>query len=102
MTSQYINNLENKNMESLIEENVLLKKKIEELEERLKNYNSTERYKKYYENENNAQKVKERNKNYLKKMKETNPEKLKELRHNAYLRRKERKIQATHENNKDT
>lgn len=91
MTSQSANNLENKNMESLIEENELLKKKITELEERLKNYNSTERYKKYYENEINAEKVKERNKNYLKKMQETNPEKLKELRHNAYMRRKERK-----------
>lgn len=91
MTSQYANSLENKNMESLIDENTLLKKKIQELEERLKNYNSTERYKKYYENEINAEKVKERNKNYLKKMKETNPEKLKELRHNAYMRRKERK-----------
>ena len=101
MTSQSLNKLENKNMESLIDENEFLKKKIAELEERLKNYNSTERYKKYYENENNAQKVKERNKNYLKKIQETNPEKLKELRHNAYLRRKERKLQATHENNKD-
>ena len=46
----------------------------------------------------NSQKVKERNKNYLKKMQETNPEKLKELRHNAYIRRKERKLQATQEN----
>lgn len=92
MTSRSANNLENKNMDSLIEENELLKKKIAELEERLKNYNSTERYKKYYENEINAEKVKERNKNYLKKMQETNPEKLKELRHNAYLRRKERKL----------
>ena len=100
MTSRSANNLENKNMESLIEENALLKKKIAQLEERLKNYNSTERYKKYYENEINAEKVKERNKNYLKKIQETNPEKLKELRHNAYLRRKERKLQA-HENNKD-
>jgi hypothetical protein len=100
MSSKSANNFENKNMESLIEENEFLKKKIAELEERLKNYNSTERYKKYYENEINAEKVKERNKNYLKKMKETNPEKLKELRHNAYLRRKERKLQA-HENNKD-
>jgi len=26
-------------------------------------------------------------------MQETNPEKLKELRHNAYMRRKERKLQ---------
>jgi hypothetical protein len=102
MTSRSANNLKNKNMDSLIEENELLKKKIAELEERLKNYNSTERYKKYYENEINAEKVKERNKNYLKKMQETNPEKLKELRHNAYLRRKERKLQAKHENNKDT
>ena len=92
MTSQSANNLENKNMDSLIEENEFLKKKIAELEERLKNYNSTERYKKYYENEINAEKVKERNKNYLKKIQETNPEKLKELRHNAYLRRKERKL----------
>ena len=92
MDSQTVSALEIKNSK-LEEENALLKQKIVELEERLKNYNSTERYKKYYENEVNAQKVKERNKNYLKKMQETNPEKLKELRHNAYMRRKERKLQ---------
>lgn len=100
MDSQNVSDLEINNFK-LEEENVLLKQKIVELEERLKNYNSTERYKKYYENEVNAQKVKERNKNYLKKMKETNPEKLKELRHNAYIRRKERKLQAIQENNKN-
>lgn len=100
MDSQNVSDLEINNFK-LEEENALLKQKIVELEERLKNYNSTERYKKYYENEVNAQKVKERNKNYLKKMQETNPEKLKELRHNAYIRRKERKLQAIQENNKN-
>lgn len=92
MTSNPKTSLETRNLE-LEEENTLLKKKIEELEERLKSYNCSERYKKYYQNETNAEKVKERNKNYLKKMKETNPEKLKELRHNAYIRQKERKLQ---------
>ena len=93
MTSKPETALENRNTE-LEEENGVLKKRIEELEERLKSYNCSERYKKYYQNESNAEKVKERNKNYLKKMKETNPEKLKELRHNAYVRRKERKLQS--------
>lgn len=98
MTSKPETSFETRNTE-LEKENGVLKKRIEELEERLKSYNCSERYKKYYQNESNAEKVKERNKNYLKKMKETNPEKLKELRHNAYVRRKERKLQ---ENIKDT
>jgi len=70
MDSQSVSELKIKNSK-LVEENSLLKQKIVELEERLKNYNSTERYKKYYENEVNSQKVKERNKNYLKKMQES-------------------------------
>ena len=54
--------------ESLAEENIRLKKRIDELEDQLKRFNSTERYKKYYKNENNAEKVKDRNKNYVKKL----------------------------------
>jgi len=67
MTSNPETSLETRNLE-LEEENTLLKKKIEELEERLKSYNCSERYKKYYQNESNAEKVKERNKSYLKKI----------------------------------
>ena len=63
-----------------------LKKKNNELEEKLKLYTNPERNKKYYEKNSNV--VKEKAKTYMEKMKETNPEKLKEWRHTAYLNRK--------------
>ena len=94
MDNQSENNFE---IIQLKEENEQLKKKIVELEERLKSYNCSERYKKYYEN--NADKVKERNKNYAQKLKETDPEKLKEWRHNAYIKRKE-KMKASNKDEK--
>lgn len=81
-----------------------LKKQIDELtqqklelEEKLKKYTNNKQHIKYYENHKDV--VKERAKNYMEKIKETNPEKLKEWRHNAYLKRKEKKasqINATH------
>ena len=67
-------------------ENKELKKKIIELEEKLKSYTNPERHKRYYKK--NSDIVKEKAKNYMEKLKETNPEKLKEWRHNAYLNRK--------------
>ena len=70
----------------LIIENELLKKKITELEEKLKTYTNTERNKKYYEK--NSEKVKEKAKIYMERMKTENPEKLKEWRHTAYMNRK--------------
>ena len=71
---------------NLMIENELLKKKIVELEEKLKTYTNTERNKRYYEK--NSEKVKEKAKNYMEKMKTENPEKLKEWRHTAYINRK--------------
>ena len=70
----------------LIIENELLKKKITELEEKLKTYTNTESNKKYYEK--NSEKVKEKAKIYMERMKTENPEKLKEWRHTAYMNRK--------------
>jgi hypothetical protein len=80
----------------LIEENKELKKKINELEDKLKSYTNNHRHKKYYDN--NTEIVKKRAKNYMDKIKETNPEKLKEWRHNAYLNRKA-KLQTQKDNN---
>jgi hypothetical protein len=71
---------------NLMIENELLKKKIVELEEKLKTYTNTERNKRYYEK--NSEKVKEKAKNYMEKIKTENPEKLKEWRHTAYMNRK--------------
>ena len=63
-----------------------LKKRNQELEDKLKLYTNPERNKKYYEK--NCETVKEKAKSYMDKIKETNPEKLKEWRHTAYLNRK--------------
>ena len=73
----------------LKEENVKLKQQILELEERLKIYTNNESHKKYYEKHNEI--IKEKARNYMSKLKETNPDKLKEWRHNAYIKRKEKK-----------
>ena len=69
-------------------ENELLKKRINELEERLKKYTCGKNHKNYYEK--NKEKVMENGANYLQKLKELNPEKIKEYRRTAYLNRKER------------
>jgi cell division septum initiation protein DivIVA len=70
----------------IIENNESLKKKVEELEEKLKTYTNNHRHKKYYEK--NSEKVKEKAKIYMEKLKTENPEKLKEWRHTAYINRK--------------
>ena len=70
----------------LKEENEELKKRIYELEERLKVYTNNNSHKKYYEKNNDI--IKEKARNYMNKIKETNPDKLKEWRHNAYMKRK--------------
>jgi len=70
----------------IIEDNESLKKKVEELEEKLKAYTNNHRHKKYYEK--NSEKVKEKAKIYMEKLKTENPEKLKEWRHTAYINRK--------------
>jgi len=76
------------NMDGLEQENVLLKQKIQELEERLKKYTNGDNHKRYYEK--NKDKVKEIGANYLNKLKEENPEKLKEYRRTYYLKKKDK------------
>ena len=74
----------------MIEENKLLKEKINELTEHLKKYTAPKRNKKFYENhkEEIIKKVmeyKEKNKD-----KKSDPEKIKEYNRRAYLKRKEK------------
>jgi hypothetical protein len=63
----------------LIEENALLKEKLEKYMSQHKNYY-----------ENNKEIINEKAKLRLKKIAEENPEKIKEYRRNAYLKRKEK------------
>jgi hypothetical protein len=82
--------MENISIEKLIEENKLLKEKINELTEHLKKYTAPKRNKKFYENhkEKIIKKVieyKEKNKD-----KKSDPEKIKEYNRRAYLKRKEK------------
>jgi hypothetical protein len=63
----------------LIEENTLLKEKLEKYMSQHKNYY-----------ENNKEIINEKAKQRLKKIAEENPEKIKEYRRNAYLKRKEK------------
>lgn len=72
----------------VLEENKQLKQRVNELEEKLKNYTNPNRNKKYYEN--NKDKFIESSNKRLENLKETNPDKLKEYRRNAYLKRKEK------------
>ena len=82
--------MENISIEKLIEENKLLKEKINELTKHLKKYTAPKRNKKFYENhkEKIIKKVieyKEKNKD-----KKSDPEKIKEYNRRAYLKRKEK------------
>ena len=82
--------MEELTIEKLIEENKLLKEKINELTEHLKKYTAPCRNKKFYENhkEEIIKKVmeyKEKNKN-----KKQDPEKIKESNRRAYLKRKQK------------
>ena len=82
--------MENISIEKLIEENKILKEKINELTEHLKKYTAPKRNKKFYENhkEEIIKKVKEyKEKN---KDKKSDPEKIKEYNRRAYLKRKEK------------
>jgi predicted RNase H-like nuclease (RuvC/YqgF family) len=74
---------ENEELKNKIKES---EDKIKELEEKLKTYTYNHRHKKYYDN--NSEVIKEKNKNYLDKIKIEDPEKLKKYRHTAYLNRK--------------
>lgn len=75
----------------IIEENESLKKKVEELEERLRAYTNNHRHKKYYEK--NKEVIKEKAKEYNQKVKSENPEKIKEWSRKAYLNQKAKKAQ---------
>jgi len=75
-------------MDEILKENDILKQRVNELEERLKNYTSGKNHKKYYEK--NKEKVIEDGAKYLKNLKEQHPEKIKEYARRAYLKRKEK------------
>jgi len=75
-------------MDEILKENDILKQRVNELEERLKNYTSGKSHKKYYEK--NKEKVIEDGAKYLKNLKEQHPEKIKEYARRAYLKRKEK------------
>jgi|LakMenE01Jun11ns_1017448.scaffolds.fasta_scaffold8755067_2 hypothetical protein len=77
------------NSKFLEEENLLLKNKIEELEQKLKKYTNGDNHKRYYEK--NKEKIKKDGLSYLKNLKLENPGKIKEYNHNAYIKRKEKK-----------
>ena len=75
-------------LDTIKQENEVLKMKNLELEERLKKYTNGENHKRYYEK--NKERYKELGSNYLQKLKEENPEKLKEYRQRAYQKSNEK------------
>ena len=79
------------NEKSLLEENVILKMKIIELEDKLKKYTNGSNHKRYYEK--NKEKIKESGSNYLQKLKIENPERLKEYSKRAYENKKKKKLE---------
>ena len=86
MDENFLEKIENYN--KLLEENSGLKKKIEELEQKLKKYTNGDNHKRYYEK--NKDKIKINGLSYLKNLKIENPEKIKEYNHNAYMKKKEK------------
>ena len=80
--------MEEQSIEKLIEENKLLKEKINELTEHLKKYTAPCRNKKFYEN--HKEEIKKKVMEYKEKNKEKkqDPEKIKEYNRRAYLKRK--------------
>ena len=82
--------MEEQSIEKLIEENKLLKEKINELTEHLKKYTAPCRNKKFYEN--NKEEIKKKVMEYKEKNKEKkqDPEKIKEYNRRAYLKRKQK------------
>ena len=82
--------MEELNIEKLIEENKLLKEKINELTEHLKKYTTPPRNKKFYEN--HKEKIIKKVMEYKEKNKDKKqyPEKIKEYNRRAYLKRKQK------------
>lgn len=72
------------------DENLMLTKRIEELELKLKKYTNGENHKRYYAK--NKDKIKETGASYLQKLKKDNPEKIKEYSRTAYLNKKNKKL----------
>ena len=73
-------------MEELTQENLELKNKIIELEEKLKKYSKTKRKKTFYEN--HKEEIKKMTSEYRKNL---DKDKIKEYNRRAYLKRKEKK-----------
>ena len=82
--------MEELTIEKLIEENKLLKEKINELTEHLKKYTSPKRNKKFYENHKEELIKKAMIYKETHKDKKQDPEKIKEYNRRAYLKRKEK------------
>lgn len=84
----------NKESDMLLEyykdENLMLTKRVEELELKLKKYTNGENHKRYYAK--NKDKIKETGASYLQKLKKENPEKIKEYSRTAYLNKKNKKL----------
>ena len=84
----------NKESDILLEyykdENLMLTKRVEELELKLKKYTNGENHKRYYAK--NKDKIKETGASYLQKLKKENPEKIKEYSRTAYLNKKNKKL----------
>lgn len=72
------------------DENLMLTKRVEELELKLKKYTNGENHKRYYAK--NKDKIKETGASYLQKLKKDNPEKIKEYSRTAYLNKKNKKL----------
>jgi hypothetical protein len=72
------------------DENLMLTKRVEELELKLKKYTNGENHKRYYAK--NKDKIKETGASYLQKLKKENPEKIKEYSRTAYLNKKNKKL----------
>lgn len=75
----------------LYENNMILNKKVEELELKLKKYTNGDNHKRYYEK--NKEKIKKDGLTYLTNLKIENPEKIKEYNRTAYLNKKKKKEQ---------
>ena len=83
-------NTDYKNLyENTLSENILLKKEIDFLNDRLKKYTAPSRSKKYYDQHKDEilEKQKEYNKAYMKAL---DPEKIKEYNKRAYQKRKQK------------
>jgi len=82
--------MEEQSIKKLIEENKLLKEKINELTEHLKKYTAPFRNKKFYENHKDEIKKKVMEYKEKNKEKKQDPEKIKEYNRRAYLKRKQK------------